>query len=150
MSSFVKLHSYEMLEICALAGVFISFLVMLFASFRSVVTYFLLWFLYLSIIKVGSPFLFQGFVLFLIFDCFRDFLLLEAGFIAIMLANFNAKYTVSDRLGMWLLRWLLFRIIFSSGIVCLMYSPLWWDLKLSSTFYYLQVIFLVLTNCVLF
>ena len=60
---------------------------------------FLLWVLYLSLVTVGQDFMeFQW-----------DSLLLEAGFLGIFLA-FSPR-------ALWLLRWLLFRLVFSSGAV---------------------------------
>ncbi|VDQ11655.1 unnamed protein product [Trichobilharzia regenti] len=52
-----------------------------------------------------------------------DILLLEAGFLAVLLSSFGA-------IGMWLLRWLLFRLMFASGVVKLTSDcPAWWGLK---------------------
>jgi len=86
---------------------------------------FLLWLVYLSIVTVGEPFLnFQW-----------DMLLLETGFLAIFVAPlqwFEAPSSRSppSRLAIWLLRWLLFRLMFESGCVKLMSADSsWWNLS---------------------
>ncbi|CAH8498576.1 unnamed protein product [Schistosoma turkestanicum] len=84
-----------------------------------------LWVLYFGAMKVGQTFLwFQW-----------DILLLESGFIAILLSSFGAvislpRVAANDKIGMWLLRWLLFRLMFASGVVKLTSEcPAWWGLK---------------------
>ncbi len=71
-----------------------------------------LWALYLSLVSVGQDFLgFQW-----------DSLLLEAGFLAVFLAPWRlvsrpATDPPPSRAALWLLRWLLFRLMFSSAVV---------------------------------
>lgn len=73
----------------------------------------------------------------LYFDvCFRrDNLLLEAGFLCVLIAPFwypsKAKpSTPSDAVTFWTARWLLFRLLFSSGVVKLTSGcPSWWNLE---------------------
>lgn len=74
---------------------------------------FLLWLIYLSLCTVGAPFLnFQW-----------DILLLETGFLAIFLAPWQwlprhpLRETPPSRVVIWLLRWLLFKLMFQSGCV---------------------------------
>jgi hypothetical protein len=73
---------------------------------------FLLWFLYLSFLNVGQVFLaFQW-----------DTLLLEVGFLAIFFASWKLRPNVNSEpppsyFVLWLFRFLLFRLIFSSGMV---------------------------------
>ena len=74
---------------------------------------FLLWLIYLSLCAVGEPFLnFQW-----------DILLLEAGFLAIFFAPLQwlprhpLREKPPSRIALWLLRWLLFKLIFQSGCV---------------------------------
>lgn len=81
----------------------------------------LLWFLYLSITNAGDVFMsFQW-----------DILLLETGFLAIFLAPWTARLrspsaTPPSRIILFLLRWLLFRLMFLSGIVKLTAGdPVW-------------------------
>ncbi|MGH8752116.1 MAG: lipase maturation factor family protein, partial [Burkholderiales bacterium] len=71
----------------------------------------LLYLLYLSLFYAGQDFMtFQW-----------DLLLLEAGFLALLLST-------GSRLGIWLLRWLLFRLMFLSGAVKLLSGdPSWAD-----------------------
>ena len=73
----------------------------------------LLYALYLSLFYAGQDFMtFQW-----------DLLLLEAGFLALLLS-------IASRLGIWLLRWLLFRFMFLSGAVKLLSGdPAWTDLS---------------------
>jgi predicted DCC family thiol-disulfide oxidoreductase YuxK len=92
---------------------------------------FLLWLLYLSLSVVGQDFLgFQW-----------DILLLETGFLAIFLAPWQwlpcpaREAPPSDRV-LWLLRLLLFKLMFSSGCVKLLSGdPNWWNLT-ALTFHY--------------
>jgi predicted DCC family thiol-disulfide oxidoreductase YuxK len=74
---------------------------------------FLLYALYLSLFYGGQTFMnFQW-----------DTFLLETGFIALLLS-----FTMTP--GIWLLRWLLFRLIFMSGVVKLLSGdPNWWNLS---------------------
>ena len=74
---------------------------------------FLLWLIYLSLCTVGEPFLnFQW-----------DILLLEAGFLAIFLAPWQwlprhpLRERPPSRIVLWLVRWLLFKLMFQSGCV---------------------------------
>ncbi len=83
-----------------------------------------LWALYLSFVSAGRVFLsFQW-----------DSLLLETGLIAVFLAPWSfrpRRATVAEppRLAVWLLRWLLFRLMFASGVVKLVHDdpalPTW-------------------------
>ena len=74
---------------------------------------FLLYALYLSLFYAGQVFMnFQW-----------DTFLLETGFVAVLLSFATAP-------GIWLLRWLLFRFVFMSGVVKLLSGdPNWWNLS---------------------
>jgi predicted DCC family thiol-disulfide oxidoreductase YuxK len=73
----------------------------------------LLFILYLSLLYAGQAFMTYQW----------DTFLLEAGFLALLL-SFNV------RTGIWLLRWLLFRFMFMSGVVKLLSGdPSWWNLS---------------------
>jgi predicted DCC family thiol-disulfide oxidoreductase YuxK len=91
----------------------------------------LLWLLYLSLATVGRDFLgFQW-----------DNLLLEAGFLAIFFAPLQfrpklSRETPPSRIALWLLRLLLFKLIFSSGCVKLLSSDLNWPNLIALTFHY--------------
>ncbi len=86
-----------------------------------------LWALYLSFVSAGRVFLsFQW-----------DTLLLEAGLLALFVAPWSPRPRLAtsaepSRLGVWLVRWLLFRLMFASGVVKLLHDdptmPTWHDL----------------------
>jgi len=83
---------------------------------------FLLWCLYLSLTTICSPFLnFQW-----------DMLLLEAGFLAIFFAPLQLverplRQPRPSALVLWLLRWLIFRLMLESGCVKLMSGDVSWS-----------------------
>jgi hypothetical protein len=70
-----------------------------------------LWLAYLSLVSVGQPFLGYQW----------DALLLEAGLLAILLAPWGLRMGRAalgpSRVAIWLVRWLVFRLMFSSGVV---------------------------------
>ncbi|MEU7632820.1 lipase maturation factor family protein [Nocardia sp. NPDC049220] len=74
-----------------------------------------LWVLYLSIINVGQAWYAFGW----------ESLLLEAGFLAILLGNDRTAPPVSV---LWLTRWLLFRVEFGAGLIKLRGDSCWRDL----------------------
>jgi lipase maturation factor 1 len=85
---------------------------------------FLLWCLYLSLTTICSPFLnFQW-----------DMLLLETGFLAIFFAPWQlverpSRQSAPSSVALWLLRWLLFRLMLESGCVKLLSGDAsWWHL----------------------
>jgi len=95
---------------------------------------FLLWALYLSLCTVSAPFLnFQW-----------DNLLLETGFLAIFFAPLQlwerpSRQARPSALVLWLLRWLLFRLMFESGCVKLMSGDAsWWNLTALQVHYETQ------------
>lgn len=66
---------------------------------------------------------------------FRDSLLLEAGFLALLVAPVlpgkrrGSKGVPSDNISFWLVRWLLFRYMVSSSVSKFLGGcPRWWDL----------------------
>ena len=98
------------LKAVCVAGIALSCAVIL--DFFPSVCLFLLWGLYLSLVWVCRPFLnFQW-----------DFLLLETGFFAIFVAPSSVRpdwkrESGGSRLARWLLLWLLFCLMFESGVV---------------------------------
>lgn len=94
-------------------------------------TLFLLWLLYLSLSIVGREFLsFQW-----------DSLLLETGFLAIFFAPMqwlpkSSKEASPSRLMLWMLRWLLFRLMFSSGVIKLASGDSTWRNLSALEFHY--------------
>lgn len=105
------------LQITCLLGAAASLLVMV----NRLVGWALLlaWAIYLSIFHVAQPFLgFQW-----------DTLLLETGFLAIFFAPWAGSASPPSRLVHFLLRFLLFRVVFSSGLVKIIsQDPTWRDL----------------------
>lgn len=95
---------------------------------------FLLWLVYLSLVTIGSPFL----------DFQWDMLLLETGFLAIFLAPLQlwerpSRQPPPSRLMIWLLRWLIFRLMLESGCVKLMSGDSsWWNLSALSVHFETQ------------
>jgi hypothetical protein len=106
--------------LCA-GGVVLS--LALIAGFFPTATLAGLWMLYLSLVTVGQAFLsFQW-----------DVLLLETGLLAIFFAPLrirDAFTRVSETSGafLWLLRWLLFRLMFASGFVKIASDAVWRNL----------------------
>lgn len=117
------------MDLLCVAGMAVSFLCVVCKTMRDTVSFILLWMLYFSLYQVGQTFLwFQW-----------DILLLEAGFLTILVAPFNLQIPVKrfrlsfyhqhDSITLWLVRWLLFRLMFMSGVVKLTSGcPTWWDL----------------------
>ncbi len=89
----------------------------------SIALWFTLWLLYLSFVNVGQTFYGFGW----------ESLLLETGFLAIFLSPGHVE---ASEILIWLLRWLLFRLMFGAGLIKLRADPCWWDL--SCLFFYYQ------------
>jgi len=111
------------MEIFCITGTIFGILSSIFKSWRNSIVYLSMYLLYLSVFKVGSSFLwFQW-----------DTLLLETGFLCVLLAptlpNTNNKR--HHAIVPWfLVKWLMFRLMFSSGIVKLTSGcPTWWKLN---------------------
>lgn len=90
-----------------------------------------LWAFYLSLVNAGQDFLsFQW-----------DILLLESGFLAIFLSSFHLLPRLSRQRApsivvIWLYRWLLFRLMFMSGVVKLSSNDLTWRNLTALNFHY--------------
>ena len=110
-----------------IAGAALAMLLMVGVAPRWVVA--LLWLLYLSLVSVGGPFLqFQW-----------DNLLLETAFFSIFLASprlWPTRLESPHPLSLWLLRWLLFRLMFLSGLVKLTSGDLAWRNLTALRFHY--------------
>lgn len=98
------------LSLSALSGVSERF-----GSVVSVVVWVLLWLLYMSLVNVGQTFYSFGW----------ESILLEAGFFAIFL---GAAGSQPSTMTIWILRWLLFRIMFGAGMIKLRGDDCWRDL----------------------
>lgn len=129
-----------LMELITLCGIGLSILAIVFSQMRSMGLFAIIWLLYLSCYKVGGVFMwFQW-----------DILLLEAGFLTALSAPIGlwigkskgTNDSVSkDRLMVFLLRWLLFRLMFASGIVKLTsHCPTWWSLTALNYHYESQCI----------
>lgn len=84
----------------------------------------LLWASYLSLVNVGQVF----------FQYQWDVLLLETGMLAVLYAPWGIRLgivsnTAPSPIVRWLFSWLLFRLLFGSGVAKLMsFDPAWWNL----------------------
>jgi hypothetical protein len=83
--------------------------------FVSITVWSLLWVFYLSFMNVGQTFYSFGW----------ESLLLEVGFLAIFLGSSD---TSPPTVIIWLLRWVLFRLMFGAGLIKLRADPCWKDL----------------------
>ena len=105
----------------AYAGVGLSLLLL--AGFANAPLLALLWFLYLSFVHVGQLFWGYGW----------ESLLLETGFLAIFLCPVLDPRPLRESTPppvpvIWLLRWLLFRVMFGAGLIKLRGDPCWRNL----------------------
>lgn len=112
-----------MMELLCFVGMILSFAILVSNQFCNQIVFASLWLSYFSLYKVGQTFLsFQW-----------DILLLEAGFITIILSplkpNKEFKRSQCDNVIFWLVKWLLFRLMIASGVVKLTsMCPTWWGL----------------------
>lgn len=117
------------LRFLCVAGAVLS--VLLIANLAPALCLFLLWLIYLSLTTVCGVFLgFQW-----------DALLLETGLLAIFLAplklfSWPATAAAPSRTVLWLLRWLLFRLMFESGAVKLLSGDATWRKLTALNFHY--------------
>ncbi|XP_017878453.1 lipase maturation factor 2-like [Ceratina calcarata] len=113
-----------MLDVLSLIGVLFSFGGFISQKFCVSLVFALLWSLYYSLYQIGQTFMWYQW----------DVLLLEAGFLCILIAPFfHSKHgkvsSPTDKITFWTVRWLLFRLMFSSGVVKLTSGcPIWWKL----------------------
>ncbi|EFN87863.1 lipase maturation factor 2 [Harpegnathos saltator] len=120
---YLGLNVEYMLDVLALLGVISSFAGFVSQKFCNASVFAGLWSLYYSLYQIGQTFMwFQW-----------DVLLLEVGFLCIFIAPFWysrwKSNTPSDAMVFWMVRWLLFRLMFSSGVVKLTSGcPMWWKL----------------------
>eukprot|EP00794_Sanderia_malayensis_P009003 gene9003-9965_t len=131
----INLSVDSMMDLLCILGAAISFGILVSTRARNSFSFALLWFLYFSLYQVGQTFLwFQW-----------DILLLETGFLAIILAPVccSQKRTDRPRFGIcfWLVKWLIFRLMFQSGVVKLTSQcPTWWGLTALNYHYESQCI----------
>ncbi|KAE8616940.1 hypothetical protein XENTR_v10008930 [Xenopus tropicalis] len=125
------------MELICLLGALLSLGALLFSFLRDSLVFLLLWIFYLSLYQVGQVFLYFQW----------DSLLLETGFLAVLVAPLHALrwktsvWSSHDGVTFWLTRWLLFRLMFASGIVKLTSRcPTWWGLTALTYHYETQCI----------
>src|SRR5207302_185186 len=82
----------------------------------STLVWFLLWVIYLSFVNIGQTFYSFGW----------ETLLLEIGFLAIFLGPTKSAPSV---MVIWLLRWILFRLMFGAGLIKIRGDECWRDLS---------------------
>lgn len=81
----------------------------------SMLVWFILWAIYLSIVNVGQTFYGFGW----------ESMLLEVGFYAIF---FGPLHTAAPVLVIWIIRWMLFRVEFGAGLIKMRGDPCWRNL----------------------
>nr|XP_033814035.1 lipase maturation factor 2 isoform X2 [Geotrypetes seraphini] len=124
------------MELICLLGTVLAFGAMVMESLRDSIVFLLLWIFYLSLYQVGQVFLYFQW----------DNLLLESGFLAFLVAPFHlfkrrSIFRHHDGVTFWLVRWLLFRLMFASGVVKLTSRcPTWWGLTALTYHYETQCI----------
>ena len=113
--SYVGLSVQQAMEVLCLLGTVIGIVLTLQPQYITKLMLFLLWLAYISLYQVGQTFLhFQW-----------DILLLETGMLALILSPVRSHQhkssMVQDPVTMFLVRWLLFRMMFASGVVKVKY-----------------------------
>ncbi|CAN9499255.1 unnamed protein product [Ophioblennius macclurei] len=132
----VGLDTHTAMELLCLLGAALSLAATLVEALRDSVVFFCLWALYLSLYQVGQVFLYFQW----------DSLILETGFLCILVAPMtlirgSRGVGEHDRVTFWLVRWLLFRLMFASGVVKLTSRcPTWWGLTALTYHYETQCI----------
>ncbi|KAM4676298.1 lipase maturation factor 2 [Discoglossus pictus] len=131
------LDTEQSMELLCLLGALLSLGALLFRPLRDSLVFLLLWVFYLSLYQVGQVFLYFQW----------DSLILEAGFLAVLVAPLHALrwktsvWSAHDGVTFWLVRWLLFRLMFASGVVKLTSRcPTWWGLTALTYHYETQCI----------
>nr|XP_050867601.1 lipase maturation factor 2-like [Vespula vulgaris] len=125
-----------MLDLLSLFGITLAFLGFVSQKFCISPVFIILWLLYYSLHQIGQIFMKYQW----------DSLLLETGFLCIFIAPLlysrnNKRSTPSDTVTFWTVRWLLFRLIFSTGAGKLISQcPSWWKLNALNTYFESQCI----------
>ncbi|XP_020620647.1 lipase maturation factor 2-like isoform X6 [Orbicella faveolata] len=152
MTPYLGLDTPTGMEFLCVIGIALSIILLVSQRCRDCLGYLTLWFLYYSMLPVGQIFLRYQW----------DALLWESGFLAFLVAPWNivllpwkcGKYTLfrcrrfsrntsrhHDSVNLWLVKWLLFRLMFASGVVKLTYmDTTWWDLSALNWHYESQCI----------
>lgn len=131
-SLFLKWPSDQAIRIVGWVGISLAVLAVTGISERfglifSMLVWFSMWALYLSVVNVGQVFYAFGW----------ESMLLEAGFLAIFLGSDNIRTNAAV---IWLFKWMLFRVMFGAGLIKLRGDPCWKDLSCLTYFYETQPI----------
>ncbi|EDO49179.1 predicted protein, partial [Nematostella vectensis] len=137
LTPLLGLNTSSGMELLSLVGTVLSMVLLVSQRCRDCIAFLLLWFLYYSMVQVGQIFIWYQW----------DGLLWETGFLAILIAPWNIGparsekqrcfYCKRDRntarhhdaVSLWLVKWLLFRLMFASGVVKLYFmDTTWWEL----------------------
>ncbi|XP_041693521.2 lipase maturation factor 2a isoform X1 [Coregonus clupeaformis] len=130
------LDTQTAMELLCLLGAALSLAASLLESLRDSLVFLFLWIIYLSMYQVGQVFLYFQW----------DSLLLETGFLCVLIAPVTSlggwrAGREHDHVTFWLARWLLFRLMFASGVVKLTSRcPTWWGLTALTYHYETQCI----------
>uniref|UniRef100_A0A673XNQ6 Lipase maturation factor n=1 Tax=Salmo trutta TaxID=8032 RepID=A0A673XNQ6_SALTR len=130
------LDTQTAMELLCLLGAALSLAATVLESLRDSLVFLFLWIIYLSMYQVGQVFLYFQW----------DSLLLETGFLCVLIAPVTSLRgwragREHDSVTFWLVRWLLFRLMFASGVVKLTSRcPTWWGLTALTYHYETQCI----------
>ncbi|KAI4487971.1 hypothetical protein M0802_011675 [Mischocyttarus mexicanus] len=131
---YLGLNVEYMINLLSLLGVALAFLGFVSQRFCISPVFIALWSLYYSLQQIGQVFMKSQW----------DFLLLETGFLCIFIAQSlypHNRNTPSDNVTFWSVRWLLFRLIFSTGAGKLISQcPTWWKLNALNVYFESQCI----------
>uniref|UniRef100_A0A667Z6G6 Lipase maturation factor n=1 Tax=Myripristis murdjan TaxID=586833 RepID=A0A667Z6G6_9TELE len=133
MAPRLGLDTHTAMELLCLIGAALSLAAVLVDALRDSIVFLCLWVLYMSLYQVSL--LYQ-----------MDSLLLETGFLCILVAPLtlirgSRGVREHDGVTFWLARWLLFRLMFASGVVKLTSRcPTWWGLTALTYHYETQCI----------
>ncbi|XP_053680167.1 lipase maturation factor 2-like [Anopheles nili] len=113
-------NGHEAIDLLCLVGATVAFLGLVTRTHCRLLSFIVMWSVYFSLVQIAQSFRQQA-----------DHLLLEAGFLCILLAPArlsDARHPMED-IALLLLKWLVFRFMFASGSVKLASGcPLWWSL----------------------
>lgn len=119
-SLFFFAHNDTAFDIAGWLGVLLACLALSgiaerYSTWFSMLVWAMLWIIYISFVNVGQTFYGFGW----------ESILLEACFYATFLGS---RRQTPQTIGIWLLRWLLFRVMFGAGLIKMRGDPCWHDL----------------------
>lgn len=126
LAPYLGLDTQYALDVLSLLGSFLAFTGFVSQKICTIPLFAGLWSLYFSLYQVGQVFVTSQW----------DDLLLEAGFLCLLVAPLlpsrrnGSRISPKDNISFWLVKWLLFRFLVTSGIVKFISGcPKWWDLS---------------------